>query len=121
MLENHQIWGQQPSSSFTNAQHPPPVPSLPPKHILHDVEPMNEDYSISECQSQLLDKTQERKKHQLQNSHQHFHVPRFGHPVVPAGQQQANLLRFPQPPITSIKNNCHAFLPQEVSQISIQY
>lgn len=112
--DNLQSWGQQPSSSYSNTQQHSQMTNLPPinHNNLCDTEPMNEDFQLQDVQA---DELQKQQKQQEQQHIQQQNAQRF---IAQSRQPHSNILRFPQPPITSIKTNSHAFYPQqEVTQV----
>uniref|UniRef100_A0A1I7TMY1 Dual specificity tyrosine-phosphorylation-regulated kinase mbk-1 n=1 Tax=Caenorhabditis tropicalis TaxID=1561998 RepID=A0A1I7TMY1_9PELO len=113
MQDNLQQWGQQPSSSYSNTQQH--------SHIDHtnltETEPMSGDFHMQDVEEvqkssqqpkQQLDQLEAQHHHQQQQQQQN--TQRF---VSNSRHPQGNILRFPQPPITSIKTNSHAFFPQQ--------
>lgn len=107
--DNLQSWGQQPSSSYSNTQQHSQMTNLPPinHNNLCDTEPMNEDFQLQDVQA---DELQKQQKQQEQQHIQQQNAQRF---IAQSRQPHSNILRFPQPPITSIKTNSHAFYPQQ--------
>ncbi|EFO98093.1 CRE-MBK-1 protein [Caenorhabditis remanei] len=118
MQENLQAWGQQPSSSYSNTQQHAQTTGQPVNNVGDVVEPMNEDFPMQDSQAEDNHNQQQQTQAQKQaepsaeqpNPQQQPNVPRF---LAQSRHSQGNILRFPQPPITQIKTNSHAFYPQQ--------
>lgn len=116
MQDNLQAWAQQPSTSYSNTQQHAQM-TAGPSNNQEPSEPRSEDFHMQDVQTEEVQKIQppkqaeppepsSRHQQQQQNNAIRYVVHGGRHP-------QGNILRFPQPPITSIKPNSHTFFTQQ--------
>ncbi|UMM43852.1 hypothetical protein L5515_019181 [Caenorhabditis briggsae] len=116
--DNLQAWGQQPSSSYSNTQQQHgQITGQIPLTITNQVEAHDNDFHMQDASNDELEKSKKIAEQPTEHPQQHHQqqpaVPRF----PPQSRQPQAILRFPQPPITSINkannSNSQNFFPQQ--------
>ncbi|EGT40575.1 CBN-MBK-1 protein [Caenorhabditis brenneri] len=123
MRNDLQAWAQQPSSSYSNTQQQHHQMSAGPSinHNNHtESEPMNEDFHMHDVQTEDVPKIPQPLVKQPEPPEPPRHPPQQHQPVryvVHKGNQfQGTILRYPQPPIISIKQNSQPLYSQQQQQ-----